>query len=242
MACTSQAVWGPGRVIPNTGAMVGGSRPPPETAGPPRNPYPGLWPLRVQARSVRVAENAPGRGLDRSSDTRVYQARGRTGVTPLPRAQSSVGLAAGRLVLSEVAGVRAPYGAREGETHPAGVMRTGGGTGRHQPSLRGQCTAAASLPLLSRAVEDDLTEPHARRTPWRRMGPLRTNAEIVGERIRVAREKKGWTQKVLADQIARSQTAISYWENGRRMMNVDELLVLASALGVPAAGLLPLEK
>lgn len=82
------------------------------------------------------------------------------------------------------------------------------------------------------------TKPSVRRV-WRRMGSLRTNAEIVGERIRVAREGKGWTQQVLGDQIARSQTAISYWENGRRMMNVTELLDLARALGVSPAELLP---
>ncbi|MGI5238792.1 helix-turn-helix domain-containing protein [Dactylosporangium sp. CA-139066] len=65
------------------------------------------------------------------------------------------------------------------------------------------------------------------------------NAERVGRRIRQLREEQGWTQGELAVRLGRTQTAISYWESGRRAPGIDELVELAEQFGVTASELLP---
>jgi Zn-dependent peptidase ImmA (M78 family)/DNA-binding XRE family transcriptional regulator len=55
-------------------------------------------------------------------------------------------------------------------------------------------------------------------------------AASVGGRIRRAREAKGMSQQQLAIAIGRTQTAISYWEAGRRSPDVDDLIALSTAL------------
>lgn len=62
---------------------------------------------------------------------------------------------------------------------------------------------------------------------------------MVGRRIRAAREALGWSQGELARRVDRTQTAISYWEAGRRALGVDDLIDLARVLRVPTADLLP---
>jgi transcriptional regulator with XRE-family HTH domain/Zn-dependent peptidase ImmA (M78 family) len=68
---------------------------------------------------------------------------------------------------------------------------------------------------------------------------LSENAADVGQRIRAIREARGWTQSDLAARLQRTQTAVSYWESGRRGLSLDDLVYVARALGVPAAELLP---
>jgi len=68
---------------------------------------------------------------------------------------------------------------------------------------------------------------------------LTGNAVSVGQRIRATREALGWTQSDLAARLGRTQTAVSYWESGRRGLSLDDLVDVARVLGVPSAELLP---
>lgn len=65
------------------------------------------------------------------------------------------------------------------------------------------------------------------------------NLAWVGNRIRSIRAAKGWSQGDLATRMGRTQTAVSYWEAGRRALGVDDLVEVANALGVPTSELLP---
>ena len=57
--------------------------------------------------------------------------------------------------------------------------------------------------------------------------------EILGKRIRQARENIGLSQEDLAHEVGRDQRAISEYENGKRRILVTELPVLARILQVP---------
>lgn len=52
----------------------------------------------------------------------------------------------------------------------------------------------------------------------------------VGKRIRAAREQLGLHQSDLARLLDRTQTAVSYWESGKRAPGLDDLLELSDAL------------
>jgi transcriptional regulator with XRE-family HTH domain len=68
---------------------------------------------------------------------------------------------------------------------------------------------------------------------------LSGNAAEVGQRIRALREAVGWTQGELATRLQRTQTAVSYWESGRRSLSLDDLVDVARILGVANSELLP---
>jgi len=68
---------------------------------------------------------------------------------------------------------------------------------------------------------------------------LSENAAEVGQRIRSIREALGWTQGELAARLQRTQTAVSYWESGRRNLSLDDLVEVARVLGVASSDLLP---
>jgi transcriptional regulator with XRE-family HTH domain len=68
---------------------------------------------------------------------------------------------------------------------------------------------------------------------------LSENAAEVGQRIRAIREALGWTQGELAARLQRTQTAVSYWESGRRSLSLDDLVEVARVLGVTNSELLP---
>ena len=70
-------------------------------------------------------------------------------------------------------------------------------------------------------------------------GKLSGNATGVGQRIRAHREARGWTQSELAARLGRTQTAVSYWESGRRGLSLDDLVEVAQILGIAGAELLP---
>lgn len=55
----------------------------------------------------------------------------------------------------------------------------------------------------------------------------------IGERIRKAREDKGWTQFQLAKEVYKSQTNISDYERGRLEISVVDLMYIALALEKP---------
>jgi len=61
----------------------------------------------------------------------------------------------------------------------------------------------------------------------------------VGGRIRAARRHVGLSQVELARQLHRTQTAVSYWESGKRAPGFDDLLELARLLGRDPAYFLP---
>lgn len=61
----------------------------------------------------------------------------------------------------------------------------------------------------------------------------------VGDRIAEARRAKGWTQNDLARATFTTQTCITYWESDKRAITVHDLLLVASALGIPATDLIP---
>jgi len=60
----------------------------------------------------------------------------------------------------------------------------------------------------------------------------------VGGRIRAERERLGLSQTGLAHRLGRSQTAVSYWEAGRRSPDLDDLVALAGALDLDPGELL----
>lgn len=59
----------------------------------------------------------------------------------------------------------------------------------------------------------------------------------IGERLRDAREHAGLTQLQLGNRIGRDHRTIHRWEYAYRIPNLEDLLVLADALGVPLADL-----
>jgi Zn-dependent peptidase ImmA (M78 family)/DNA-binding XRE family transcriptional regulator len=56
-----------------------------------------------------------------------------------------------------------------------------------------------------------------------------TSAWVAGA-IRDAREARGWSQSELARRLNKTQTAISYWEAGKRLPGIDDLVELAGVL------------
>lgn len=62
--------------------------------------------------------------------------------------------------------------------------------------------------------------------------------EELGKRIRAAREGK-LTQAALGAKVGLSRTAITNIECGRQRLLVDQLVQIATAIGVPPTNLLP---
>lgn len=61
----------------------------------------------------------------------------------------------------------------------------------------------------------------------------------IGELVRMAREKAGWTQADLAKLSGLTRTSITNLEAGNQRIRVHTLLNIAQALGVPPGALLP---
>lgn len=59
------------------------------------------------------------------------------------------------------------------------------------------------------------------------------NKELLGERIRMAREAKGLSQEEFAALIGRDQRGVSEYEHGKRRIAVTDLPLFASVLNVP---------
>jgi len=64
-------------------------------------------------------------------------------------------------------------------------------------------------------------------------------AVLVGRRIAQARNQRRLTQGQLGSKIGVHQVTIAHWECGSRGINVINLVLVADALEVPAASLLP---
>ena len=63
------------------------------------------------------------------------------------------------------------------------------------------------------------------------------NNYVTGSTIRLLREKKGYTQKQLAEKLLVSDKAISKWESGRGLPDISLVEPLAFTLGVSLAEL-----
>lgn len=61
----------------------------------------------------------------------------------------------------------------------------------------------------------------------------RLDAKLLGERIRLARERRGMSQNELASQVEKDQKAISAYERGKRKLAVTDLVEIARVLGEP---------
>jgi len=64
-----------------------------------------------------------------------------------------------------------------------------------------------------------------------------TDAWTIGQRIRAAREKRGWTQQTLADESGIARANIARLEAGRHEPKLETLSRVAQALSVEVAGL-----
>lgn len=64
----------------------------------------------------------------------------------------------------------------------------------------------------------------------------------IGERIRAAREKKGYTQAEVARVLGYTQTAVSKFERGEREISLVDLRKIANLLGQPMSYFLSLEE
>jgi repressor LexA len=65
---------------------------------------------------------------------------------------------------------------------------------------------------------------------------------LIGERIKTAREDRGWTQTQLGEAVGYSQATIGNYELGRRHVGIDDLYKIAEALGKPWAYFLGADK
>lgn len=68
---------------------------------------------------------------------------------------------------------------------------------------------------------------------------MNSPAPEVGRRMREARGRADLSQAALAARLNVTQTAVSYWEAGRRLPGLDDLLMVADALRVDVGELLP---
>jgi len=58
------------------------------------------------------------------------------------------------------------------------------------------------------------------------------------DRLRKARNRRGWTQQELADRVDAHKISVARWELGTRQPRIDELEKLAKALRVKVTDLL----
>lgn len=54
----------------------------------------------------------------------------------------------------------------------------------------------------------------------------------IGERIRAARQQRGWTQEQLAESVGVSRSAVAQWETGRAGQLTGNLARIAEVLSV----------
>jgi transcriptional regulator with XRE-family HTH domain len=78
-------------------------------------------------------------------------------------------------------------------------------------------------------------------SPLAKLGvmPINDTARSVAEAIKTGRQQLGWSQTDLAEHVGRTQTAVSYWEAGKRTPGIDDLLDLSEALQKDISFFLP---
>lgn len=62
---------------------------------------------------------------------------------------------------------------------------------------------------------------------------------VVGGKLRALRRGRGWSQEDLAGRLDRTQTAVSYWEAGKRAVGWEDLLNICDVFDVPPSHFLP---
>ena len=67
-----------------------------------------------------------------------------------------------------------------------------------------------------------------------------TFLSMLGARVREARNKRGWSQRKLAEEALTRQATINDIENGKREPTIGTLIQIARALDVPLISLIPL--
>lgn len=60
----------------------------------------------------------------------------------------------------------------------------------------------------------------------------------IGDRVREAREARGWSQEQLGRAIGYSDVAVGHWERGKNQVSVDNLIKISQALNYPLVWLL----
>jgi Zn-dependent peptidase ImmA (M78 family)/transcriptional regulator with XRE-family HTH domain len=68
---------------------------------------------------------------------------------------------------------------------------------------------------------------------------MSTPSAEIGRRLKQARVRAGCSQADVATELDVTQTAVSYWEAGRRLPGIDQLMRLAEFLDAPLSELLP---
>jgi Zn-dependent peptidase ImmA (M78 family)/DNA-binding XRE family transcriptional regulator len=68
---------------------------------------------------------------------------------------------------------------------------------------------------------------------------MTASALWVAHQIARQRDLRGWPQSELARRLGRTQTAVSYWEAGKRTPGFDDLLDLCDAFDVPLETFIP---
>lgn len=64
-----------------------------------------------------------------------------------------------------------------------------------------------------------------------------TRRREIGLRLRAARHHAGLTQLQLGERVGRDHRTIHRWEYAQRVPNLEDLLLVADALGMPLAEL-----
>jgi transcriptional regulator with XRE-family HTH domain len=72
--------------------------------------------------------------------------------------------------------------------------------------------------------------------------PIRDTNTWVAQRIRDARTELGWSQEQLARRLNRTQTAVSYWEGGKRSPGLDDVMDMAEVFDKPVDYFIPVER
>ncbi len=62
---------------------------------------------------------------------------------------------------------------------------------------------------------------------------------MVGEKIREARQQRGWSQRFLAEKLGVTSVAIVYWETGRSVPRAHRMREVAMLLGLQLEDLIP---
>jgi len=74
---------------------------------------------------------------------------------------------------------------------------------------------------------------------WRPMSDDEFEARIIGQRIRLARKKRRWSMKKLADSLGISYQQVQKYESGRNFISLRWLLRICRAFDVSPLWFLP---